>query len=753
MKRIIYKLIFCLSVLSFASCVSDDIEQEVMVDNDAITLQLYTGANGSRAAVADEAHEYALSHLDVFIFNSNESKFHYERIATTEAPDGTVTLSGKTKSEFTQGTSYWVYVVANSSKTVAEMEAVLNLGGLKALTQTDVNIHLSGLELDNVPKFFLMDGIAYKGESEPTTAAAITINDGTSVGTTVLKVNLRRAAAKVEVVLKAGDKVEFFKNDYVGYYLRNMPTVTSLLAESPYTNLKEDLVDTRKTLSAYSKGKYKGLTYNDEVYNGNGELTIIAYVYAHDWSEATNSWETQTNLVVNIPVHYDTGITGENQTVTYDQSYYQIELGKDHKFERNHYYLITGTINAPGAEEFTEPIELQDMKYSAMDWTDVTVNVGGETKPTYLKVNKDILRIYNQIQDDNITYNTDESLVFASSSPITLSIKNENNTPTPYYINKFGVETYVSPTTYHIGATDLTAGGLTGNIQVKSDIPQNNAVRYFTLVVTNEDGLSEEVLVEQYPVIYITNVLGYYSYRSDFYYGNNGVTTYESGNNPYYTNASWSNSRWSLGSGNNSNAFFRSKVNTRTETTGDNRGKSNLAYYYWTEEGNWSNRRWERNESSYRNASDGGNARMYHVHVTATSGDYTVGRPRMNANGFTDSEADNAKLVSPSFMVASQLGATLNPNNYNQAATHCYQYVETYRVTENGQEKVKIFDDWRLPTAAEIGIIIDNQYLTNSAMDEVLAGHYYYSASGAIENQGTDEKDNRTFVRCVRDAY
>lgn len=155
-----------MSVLSFASCVSDDIEQEVMVDNDAITLQLYTGANGSRAAVVDEAHEYALSHLDVFIFNSDESKFHYERIATTDAPDGTVTLSGKTKSEFTQGTSYWVYVVANSSKTVAEMEAVLILSGLKALTQTDVNIHLSGLELDNVPKFFLMDGIAYKGESE-----------------------------------------------------------------------------------------------------------------------------------------------------------------------------------------------------------------------------------------------------------------------------------------------------------------------------------------------------------------------------------------------------------------------------------------------------------------------------------------------------------------------------------------------------------------------------------------------------------
>lgn len=782
-----------MSVLSFASCVSDDIEQEVMVDNDAITLQLYTGANVSRAIgdpVADEAHEYALSHLDVFIFNSNESKFHYERIATTDALDGTVTLSGKTKSEFTQDTSYWVYVVANSSKTVADMEAVQNLDGLKALTQTDVNIHLSGLALDNVPKFFLMDGIAYKGESEPTTAAAITINDGTSVGTTVLKVNLRRAAAKVKVVLTAGDKVEFFKNDYVGYYLRNMPTVTSLLAESPHTNTGTDLVDTRKTASAYFKGKYKGQTYNGEEYNGNGELTIIAYVYAHNWSKATNPWETQTNLVVNIPVHYDTGITGENQTVTYDQSYYQIELGKDHKFERNHYYLITGTINAPGAEEFTEPIELQGMKYSAMDWTNVTVNVGGETKPTYLKVNKDILRIYNQIQDDNITYNTDESLVFASSSPITLSIKNENNTPTPYYINKFGVETYVSPTTYHIGATDLTAGGLAGNIQVKSDIPQNNAVRYFTLIVSNEDGLSVEVLVEQYPVIYITNVLGYYSYRSDFKSTNGEVTTYESGNSPYYTRAHWNsnNNSWthSVGYENTTDAFFRSKVNTYTHTSTQNnqthRGKSNLAYYRWAyiREGRWNDELVVHSSvdddlayKTYNGRDEQGNARMYHIHVTATSGDYTIGRPRLDVNGYPVQSEDNARLVSPSFYIASQLGATKNPSEYLQAVTHCANYVETYKkevrdangnlvLDQNGNNTGEIvhLDDWRLPTAAEVEIIMAHQYGTTGtnsadAMDEVLAGSNYYCVNPIHDNivDNTRVSGNSVYVRCVRDAY
>lgn len=735
-----------MSVLSFASCVSEEVGQEV-TDTGTITLELYTGAAASRAEGdlnADELHEYALSHLDIFIFNDDESKFHYERIVTTDDPTGTVTLLGKEKGDFTAKAGYWVYVVANSSKTETDMNSVASLGGLKALTQTDINIHLSGLNLPNVPQYFLMDGIAYMDGTEPATAGTVEINDGTAAGTTVLKVNLRRAAAKVELILSAGTNVEFYRNEYVGYYLRNLPTVTTLLTDATLGANTQELVTTAKTVSDYSNGKYKDLEYEGVVYKGNGELSIVAYVYAHSWGATEQEFLAGgTSLVVNIPLKYDTDWTDNIEPVEHDQSYYQIELGKDHKFERNHYYKITGTINAPGAEEYTEPITLTNMKYSAIDWTQVDVNVGGEVKPAYLKVNKEILRIYNQIQDDNITYNTDESLVFASSSPITLSIKNEDNTPTPYYINKFGVETYVNPTTYHIGTTDLTDGGLAGNIQVKSDIPQNNAVRYFTLVVTNEDGLSEEVFVEQYPVIYITNVLGYYSYRSDFYYGNNGVTTYESGNNPYYTAATWDedDDEWSYG---RESGFFRSKINYETYAT----GLSDIRYYYW-ERGRGQNNNWERKTSDVSL----NNARMYHIHVTATSEDYTVGRPRMNKDGFTDSSVDNAKLVSPSFMVASQLGATLNPSSYNQAATHCNQYVEAYRVTENGNSVTKKFDDWRLPTAAEIAIIIDNQYVTDAAMDEVLSGHYYYSATGAIENPKASEKDNRTFVRCVRDAY
>lgn len=99
-------------------------------------------------------------------------------------------------------------------------------------------------------------------------------------------------------------------------------------------------------------------------------------------------------------------------------------------------------------------------------------------------------------------------------------------------------------------------------------------------------------------------------------------------------------------------------------------------------------------------------------------------------------------------MIASQLGAVQSASNVNIAASHCEQYVEVYKDTESG-ETIHL-RDWRLPTAAELKIIMKFQY-SSDAMDEVLAGPSYWSASGLVENDkgsGTSQA-----IRCVRDAY
>ena len=185
------------------------------------------------------------------------------------------------------------------------------------------------------------------------------------------------------------------------------------------------------------------------------------------------------------------------------------------------------------------------------------------------------------------------------------------------------------------------------------------------------------------------------------------------------------------------------------------------------------------------------NHRMYHVRVTTTSDKYTVAVPKMmdekgkqtndRERGFTMESADNAKIVSPSFMIASQLGETLIPHDeahyvmpgiktiYDLAKNQCREYVETYYVDDDNSggytpgDRVYHYDDWRLPTKAEIEYIVQHQE-TSRAMDKVLDAQYYFHASLAYdmyteknilseEIKNYDQAFTGWYMRCVRDAF
>ena len=62
-----------------------------------------------------------------------------------------------------------------------------------------------------------------------------------------------------------------------------------------------------------------------------------------------------------------------------------------------------------------------------------------------------------------------------------------------------------------------------------------------------------------------------------------------------------------------------------------------------------------------------------------------------------------------------------------------------------------VYDDWRLPTEAEINIIYKYQNASD-VMDEVLAGKRYWSASGLVTKPGVSSTNDRA-IRCIRDAY
>lgn len=747
MKKILYtilKTVMLLPLLAACSSETDSFLSGTGTEGNAIVLQFSTGDTPlSRATVpSEEGAEVAVEHLDVFIFEESGGKKHYERVTGCTDKEGTVTLAAK-REDFAADTGYWVYLIANSTHATTEFDAIADLNSLKAMTQKDEDIFLTGIaNITGAPESFLMDGIAYEATAaqEPAAAAPVVLYNGVKSDDTKLKVTLRRAAAKIIVRINKGNNVTFDNDLEVegqkadpGYYLRNMPYTTSLLAG----------VDGEADLTT------PGKMYNQYFAWTTEEITVTAYAYAHEWADA--SLEKEVRLVVNIPMRYKDESGNETKYVS---SYYQIPISEHKVLERNTCYQVTVTVNAPGALDPSEPEELTDIQYSVIPWEEIPVNIDGNERPIFLYVNEEEMEMHNIAEDSTTLY-------FTSSSEVTATIDSV------YYTDKFGQRKYlelhkdgdknyaekVESKEWWGGTTiewinkckiQITPDdGINGKIDVYSTIPDNNTIRYIDITIKNKEEVERKVTIAQYPLEYITNIQGWYSYRSDF-----GGTTWQ---NPNSTNKRVSaynynknKDTWSYSAtGYGRNYTFTSKV-AEEVTSGNNKGKSTISYYYYR-------RSTSPSFSTSTIWKDDGNARMYHVRITASSGDYTVGRPKMTEEGITDPGTDNAELVSPSFMIASQLGAVYTISSVEMAASHCKQYVEVYKDKQT-EEPVPL-QDWRLPTKAELEIIIKFQYKDNAAMDEVLAGKHYYSASGVVYNPKGSSTSGSTAIRCVRDAY
>lgn len=735
MKQLLHYIVFCcLAACCFTACDHEDIfcQTETEGDGNSIILNLASGKLPlTRANVEANGAEIAVSHLDVLIFNQDGTKVWHERVDGIKDGKDKITLSAQ-RSTFDENESYWVYFIANSTADVSIFEDEnFTLTSLNALKQEDKDIHMTGLaSATGVPQTFLMDGVAYpKGEQEPATVKMVVLNSGDKTNDTELQTVLRRAAAKIVVNIKSGEHVQFDNGPqtyHAGYYLRNMPYSTSVIKPAMMDKDDAELMTPELNNGGYFK-------WTPSV------ITVTAYAYAHVWDNAS-TLEKEVRLIVNIPMNYRPDNAAEWKFL--DNSYYQIPVSTKKELNRNTCYEVNVTVDAPGGSNPSKPVLLKDISYSVRDWDEELINVGGDTdRPAYLTLNEYEMEMHN-MADDNTT------LEFASSSEVTATIDRV------YYIDKFGQEKELTQITN--GSADewgentgsdyrpnwknrciikITPDeNITGKIQVHGDVPGNNAVRYIIFTVENEEGIKREVKVAQYPLEYITNIQGWYSYRSDF-----GGTTWENYRDPSQKRVSAynydsRNDTWSYSATRYGNDYiFTSKVAEEIET-GSNRGKSSISYYYYN--------RWQTSLST-NEIWNAGNARMYHVQITASSGDYTLGQPRIT-NGKTDPGEDNAELVSPSFMIASQLGAVFSISDEEMAASHCREYVE---VAQDGT----VYDDWRLPTRAELEIIMEFQYKENAAMDEVLAGPSYWSASGLVyNNKGSGTAKT---IRCIRDAY
>lgn len=141
------------------------------------------------------------------------------------------------------------------------------------------------------------------------------------------------------------------------------------------------------------------------------------------------------------------------------------------------------------------------------------------------------------------------------------------------------------------------------------------------------------------------------------------------------------------------------------------------------------------------------NNHMYIIQISSTSDQYVLGRPIVNQT--THLSTDH--VVSPAFMIASQLGALSkgSTTDANLAAKHCAEYME---VATDGTR----YEGWRLPTKEEIAVIIKYQNTVSETMATVLSDCNYYALDGSASWTGIweDNEENRNripFIRCVRD--
>lgn len=436
---------------------------------------------------------------------------------------------------------------------------------------------------------------------------------------------------------------------------------------------------------------------------------LVLYTYPTDWGGDVLQ---ETFVLLNMPGSYteQEGAQPEDKGSNYYKIPVRLGDATAHQLNRNTIYRVKVTIDRMGQPQLDVPVVLTPT-YEVIPWTEVTIDVdNGDLN--YLEL----------LKEEIIMKNIDESLeqYFTSSSPVTASITEV------YYYDKYGAKQTILSNSYRrYGISVEPAAGNFGNVTINSDVPTNNGIRYIKVKVTNGQGLSKEFTVKQYPLEYIVTVPGWYSYRTDF------DSNYEHEGNDREV----------------SNGYFSSKVYYE----GDRRNDEGIYTYTWP--------RYASKPSLGTRQDGNDNNNMYFVRITKTSDKYVLSVPAMDKDGYTESSPENNQLVAPAFMIASQLG-TVYPQRFNDAKEHCKQYAEKSLAGE-------VYDDWRLPTEAELLIIDYYQGDDNSVIDRVLAGDKYWAASGDVmatneeedwwgnvtwENGEIKEADynENHYIRCIR---
>lgn len=326
-----------------------------------------------------------------------------------------------------------------------------------------------------------------------------------------------------------------------------------------------------------------------------------------------------------------------------------------------------------------------------------------------------------------------------------------------------------------------------GEIDIFSSIPQNVTPRFITLrvnmVTQSEDTLHRYAVIKQYPLVYVEKRQGLCSYAEDSVMSHKNPANFEYYKYECPEKVTDTNNRVSptVTEEFSIAGTIQTNLNNRLSTSGNFRCKFFMEDHPWqttegTRNGVIYQIQYNNNVGSAFNNEGANNNHMYEMVVSSTSTEYKVARPTMvwDQNEKSDKTDEtlmvadttdaNNNLVSPRFMLASQLGNNPATKYWIVAKDLCKHYVE---VDKDGT----VYNDWRLPTIAELKFVKNHQNdedVYDITMMKVLnfdgetnprywtAGeNWYVDTTGAgtevkHKDPATDETAVR--IRCVRDV-
>lgn len=678
--------------LTMAGCsAQDDFFTETSSESLSIKPSV-TEATVSRAAVAsDQAlREAALDNLYVKIFDKEykEQSVNKKFDSNLQSEKKEILGQGNWKVDLNlqENKDYFVYSIANAKEDLTQVNS---LADLEKKEQTDEDIWKPDSS-DNATKNFLMTANSlWTVSKEPTQ----TIDS-----------KLTRAAAKIVVNLKIN--VEDYEVVIVPtWQLLNYNTKTTLFGPNTAKSIASmSETETNETMAKTAADGYQ----------------LVTYSYATSWNN--NASAPQAKIKVKLKKK------GEKTSVDY---YYSIPV-RDPKetksLERNYVYTANATVTSLGSSSDITYGDAMNLVYDVQKWTkgeETTINAGDQK---YLLVSPTFMIMKNQRFDNS-------TIKFYGSGKCTVE------TVEIYYYDKNGNKKNIYSGSQYFKASAQYAEGHTvlmdkGTIVIgaKNSTTVNDfvplSVKYIKIKVTC-DGLEEIVTIKQYPLEYIQGIAGWYSTKDEL----NTYKTTHWGDKQYTgttVGIDWQEDRTLHSEEKGSeDAHFFAKVKEPGDKDIYRYSDKRVSGKYQAQKGS---------------ATGKTNNRMYVVQITNTpqNSKYKIGHV---TNIDKDTKLSSEDVVSPAFMLASQLGtvyAFTGKNDGKNASEHCDKYIE---VNTDGKK----YTNWRLPTASEIGVITNYQYNKNQkVIDVVLAGGSYWALNGK-EVKTNNGNSSTGYVRCVRD--